>query len=303
MRYELGLSGEELPARPFPGLFAGVGLLRSEYLCRRFGKYVTHPGYGALAEAYVDRICGMFAPDPVWYRTVDLEVPEANTLDGVDHVLDETNTMLGCRGVRRSRLFPEAFLAELRLVARLAARHPNLHLLVPFVNDVSDLAFARQCATEAGFRNKLGIMAEIPSVILALDDFLAEGVDNVTVGMNDLTSLTLGALRRSYTGVNYFCHPAMRHLLAHARERTGAWPGTLSIAGYIDQPLVDLAGGLGYDAAVVHYSAMADALGPDYANLPYSADLPAIKREAALRVRAQQDRHALERLTGAAPLR
>jgi pyruvate,water dikinase len=39
------------------------------------------------------------------------------------------------------------------------------------------------------------MMVEIPSNVIMLDEFIAEGIDGVSVGSNDLTMLTLGVDR------------------------------------------------------------------------------------------------------------
>ena len=292
MKYQLGLSAEAITDRVSP-IFEGVGLLRGEYLCRKINKYVTLPESCDYIREYVRRIAAIFAPDPVWYRTIEMEVAEVNVLEGVDHIIEEKTTMLGYRGVRRARLYKETFMREVGVVADVAAEFPNLHILVPFISDPAEVVFVKQCLGEVGFRNKLGIMAEIPSTILCLEDFLGLGVDNVTVGMNDLSSLVLGAYRGS--GLDRFLHPAVRKLLIRAREVTMDHPVTLSVAGYIDKNLLAFVDEVGFDYAVIHYSKLEEVLGPQFKNLPHKENLQEIKLRTRELIRQREERIVVER--------
>jgi phosphoenolpyruvate synthase/pyruvate phosphate dikinase len=292
MKYQLGLSAEEIDSRVSP-MFEGVGLLRGEYLCRKINKYVTLKESRDYIRDYVRRMAEMFAPDPVWYRTTEMEVAEVNVLEGADHIIEEKTTMLGYRGVRRAMLFKETFMLELGVIAEVAAEHPNLHILIPFISDISELVFVKECLAEVGFRNKLGIMAEIPSTLLCLEDFLKLGVDNVTVGMNDLTSLVLGAYRGS--GLDQHLHPAVKKLLIHVREATLDYPVTLSVAGYIYSDLLKFIEEVGYDYAVVHYSKLEEVFGNKFKDLPYRENLQAIKLKTRALIQQRSEQMVVEK--------
>lgn len=292
MKYRLGLSAENIHERVSP-LFEGVGLLRGEYLCRKINKYVTIPECSDYISRYIKRIATLFSPDPVWYRLIEMEVEEINILDGVDRIIEEKNTILGFRGVRRSKLYKDTFLLELKAITEVALEHPNVHVLIPYIYDPSELVFVKDCLNEVGFRNQVGIMAEIPSTILCLEDFLKLGIDNVTVGMNDLSSLVLGAYRGS--GLDNFLHPAVKTLLIHAREVTRQHSVPLSVAGYIDRELIKFVEDLDYDYAVLHYSKLGELLGAEFSSLPHQEDLQQIKLKTRELMRKRHERIAVEK--------
>lgn len=293
MKYQLGLSAEHIENRVSP-IFAGVGLLRSEYLCRKIDKYITLKESRDYVQEYVRRIAEIFAPDPVWYRTTEMETAEVNVLEGVDHLIEERTSMLGYRGIRRGRLFKETFLLELSVIAEVASQAPNLHILIPFINDPSELLFVKECLAEVGFKNKLGIMAEIPATILCLEDFLAIGLDNVTVGMNDLSSLVMGAIRCPDLE-RQFLHPAMQKLLIHTREATRNHDVTLAVAGYINREVLKFIDELGFDYAVVHYSNLHKVFGAQFEKLPYQNSLDEIKSRTRNLIQERSERLAVEK--------
>lgn len=291
MKYRLGLSAEGITDRISP-LFEGVGMLRGEYLCRKINKYVTLPECRNYMRDYIGRMAKLFAPLPLWYRTTEMEVAEVNVLDGVDRIIEENNTMMGYRGIRRATLIKETFLTEVSVIAELAEQHPNLHILIPFIHDPSELLFVKDCLSKVGFKNLLGIMAEIPSTILCLEEFLAIGVDNVTIGMNDLSSLTLGAYRGS--GLTSFLHPAVKKLLVHAREITRVWNVPISVAGYMKPDFLEYIESLNYDYAVLHYSKLDELLGDEFSNLPHKENLQQIKLKTRELIKQRNERIVIE---------
>jgi phosphoenolpyruvate synthase/pyruvate phosphate dikinase len=293
MKYQLGLSAEHIEDRVSP-IFAGVGLLRSEYLCRKIDKYITLKESRDYIQQYVRRVARIFAPDPVWYRTTEMETSEVNVLEGADHIVEERTSMLGYRGIRRGKLFKETFLLELSVLAEVASEAPNVHVLIPFINDPSELLFVKECLNAVGFKNKLGIMAEIPATILCLKDFLEIGVDNITVGMNDLSSLVMGAIRCAELE-RQFLHPAMQEMLIRTRDVTRDYDVTLAAAGYINRDVLAFIDKLGFDYAVIHYSNLHKVLGAEFKELPYQDSLEEIKARTRNLIRERSERLAVEK--------
>jgi phosphoenolpyruvate-protein kinase (PTS system EI component) len=277
MRYQLALSAEDIRDQVWQE-FAGVGLLRGEYILRKAGIFSTHPEAKTIIRGYLDRVCRLFPSQPIWYRFSELEVAEANALAQVDHILPvERNPVLGLRGVRRAMRYPESFAAEIDAILPCLRDHAQLGVIVPFVSDPSEVAFVRTELTRRGVSPPFGMMAEIPAAILRLEDFLKLGVQCVLIGMNDLTGLVLGIERGKDKA--FFRHPAMRALLSMARGKTAAFGVRLSVAGYIDRPFLRMAADIGVDYAVLHYSSLNEIFPGKFPNLTEQHNLRGIKEK------------------------
>lgn len=291
MKLRLGLSAEEI-TDPMTDVFDGVGLLRGEYLCRKIGMYIPLEPCRDFIRGYLRRVCRLFAPHPVWYRTTELETAEVNVLQGADEIIEEKTTMLGYRGVRRGMRHRETFLLELAAIAEVAAEHDNLQLMIPFVSEVEEFVFTRDALRGMGFRNQIGMMAEIPAAVLCLEEFLEAGAQCITLGMNDLSSLTTGGQRNAELRVT---HRGVRKMVEMARTKTRAAGVPLQMAGYLNPALLEMARESECDYAVLHYSKLGEVLGERYANLPHQEDLNAIKRKTRDQVYEREERVVLAR--------
>jgi len=185
----------------------GVGLVRSELLIPSLLNY-QHPNLwvqqGREAElvkalaAGIQEIAIALAPRPVFYRSLDLRSHEFSSLPGADAIV-ETNPMLGQRGTYRYILDPTMFdleLAALSQVQQSGCR--NVNLLLPFVRTVEEFQFCRQRVQQtisADPQFQLWIMAEVPSVLFLLPEYIRAGVQGISIGTNDLTQLLLGVDR------------------------------------------------------------------------------------------------------------
>lgn len=277
MKYLLAVSAEELEA-PLGEPFEGIGLLRGEYICRKHEVYTTTPEWADLATNYITSMLHLYPDQQVWYRLTELETAEVNVLRGVDHIIDgEANPALGLRGMRRARRFPDAFRREAAVLAQIARTHRNLHLILPYVSSKEDVEFASRELIDIGYSNQLGMMVETPAAVLQLDFCIDAGISFALMGLNDLSSLTLG-MDRGSPEIS-FCHPALRtmvkHVAATARKR-GIASG---VAGYFDHEFLKMAEEEGIEYAVLHYSLLARYLGPEYDQLPGQNQLWEIKQK------------------------
>ncbi|MDO8689305.1 MAG: phosphoenolpyruvate synthase, partial [Dehalococcoidia bacterium] len=187
----------------------GVGLLRAEFIIAQIGQ---HPNYllkqGRGSEFTEKLAAGLtifakaFNPRPVVYRTSDFKTNEYRNLEGGAEFEEmEENPMLGYRGASRYiKDFP-AFKLELDAIKQVRQQYKNLHVMIPFVRTVAELAGVKKLLEDNGLRRspefKLWMMVEVPSNIILLDKFLDVGLDGISIGSNDLTQLTLGIDRDS----------------------------------------------------------------------------------------------------------
>ena len=189
----------------------GVGLLRAEFmLLSALGK--THPRVllrdGRSDElvtrmtAALDRFAAAFAPRPVIYRATDFRSNEFRGLtDGEEFEPHEENPMIGYRGCYRYTREPDLFALELKAVKHVRDRHPNLHLMIPFVRTGSEFRACKRFIDDSGLTAdpafQLWVMAEVPSVVTWLEEYVRLGATGVSIGSNDLTQLVLGVDRDS----------------------------------------------------------------------------------------------------------
>lgn len=277
----LGLSAESID----PGIcavFAGVGLLRGEYIQRRLRKSTAMPEARDWMYDYLVRIAGYFHPSPVWYRTSDLELAETPMLEGAPP-LDDDVRVLGVRGIRQSMLNEDAFQLELETFARALKEAPNLRLMFPFVAEAGELHWALARARQADIGCATGCMLEIPSAVVEVDAFLSLGVERVMIGLNDLTSLMMGDSRDSRR------YPLMSDAIVWACERVvqAARPRgvTVALGGYLDRATATRAESLGVDECVINYPNVPDILGLAPESLPELNLVSDIKRHRSPIVR------------------
>lgn len=189
----------------------GVGLLRAEFMLTQ-ALSGQHPRdliarseeprlVAAMAES-IDRIASAFGSRPVIYRATDFRSNEFRGLRGGEaYEPVEHNPMIGFRGCYRYVKEPDLFALELEALARARERNPNLHLMLPFVRTRWELEACLSLVDASPLGAQRGmhrwVMAEVPSVVYWLPEYIGMGIDGVSIGSNDLTQLVLGVDRDS----------------------------------------------------------------------------------------------------------
>jgi pyruvate,water dikinase len=189
----------------------GVGLLRAEFMVTD-ALAGTHPREllaRGESRRFVDamtasllQITRAFAPRPVVYRSIDFRTNEFRGLTGGEnHEPVEDNPMIGYRGCYRYVREPDLFALELEVLARVREETPNLHLMIPFVRTAWELEACLEAVDASPLGRQRGlhwwVMAEVPSVVYRIPDYVGLGIDGVSIGSNDLTQLMLGVDRDS----------------------------------------------------------------------------------------------------------
>jgi pyruvate,orthophosphate dikinase len=118
--------------------------------------------------------------------------------------LDESNPMIGLRGVRLGLVIPGLFAMQVRALAEAAKSlraeglDPQPEIMVPLVGAVQELEAVREEAVrilaEVGVEALVGTMIEVPRAALTAGQ-IAEAADFFSFGTNDLTQMTWGFSR------------------------------------------------------------------------------------------------------------
>jgi phosphoenolpyruvate-protein phosphotransferase (PTS system enzyme I) len=131
----------------------------------------------------------------------------------------EANPLLGKRGVRLLLEYPQLVQTQLAALLRLS-QEQQLRVLVPMVTLEEDIQAMREVfdtlCTELGIQRRpaFGAMIETPAAALSVPA-IAQHVDFLCVGTNDLTQYTLAAGRDDPTVNRYFrdTHSSLLRLL------------------------------------------------------------------------------------------
>ena len=220
----------------------GIGLYRTEFLFMRSDELPDEAAQVEHYAAVVEAACGR----PVTFRTLD--VGGDKPVPGLQMEAEE-NPFLGVRGIRLTLANRPVFDAQLRALARTAEAFPGVSVMIPMVSGLEELDDVRHVlkdvAPRAAFR--LGAMVEVPSAAL-LVDALAQEVDFLSVGTNDLTAYLLAADRgnRHLHELYSEFHPAVLRALHLIRD--GAKDTPVSVCGELagDRRATGLLVGLGY---------------------------------------------------------
>ena len=251
----VNLADPEIAERVADRAVDGVGLLRAEFIIARIGEHPRSFLDSGRGDEYVARlaeglatIAGAFHPRPVVYRATDFKTNEyANLKGGAEYEPDEENPMIGYRGAARYVREPDLFELELRALQRVRERYPGLHLMIPFVRTTDELRQVIELVEGFGLRRadgfKIWIMVEVPSNVWLLDEFIAQGVDGVSIGSNDLTQLTLGIDRDSERFADTFDerNPAVLKAIRSVIETAARCGVTVSVCGQGPSEHPDLA--------------------------------------------------------------
>jgi pyruvate,orthophosphate dikinase len=169
-----------------------------------------------LQEADFEQILTALDGRPVTVRLLDpplheflphpSDLPEGSPARKRVEQLQESNPMLGTRGVRLGLLFPELYEMQVRALFAAAARTPRarIEVMVPLVAYERELELMREliervAAEHAHDDYLIGTMIELPRACFQADQ-IARDADFFSFGTNDLTQTALGFSRDDIEG-------------------------------------------------------------------------------------------------------
>ncbi len=237
----------------------GVGLLRSELMMldvldnlslREWQQQGREEELVARLTKQIVQFAAALAPRPVMYRSLDWRSHEFQFLSGDKSASPlEQNPILGLRGTRRYLSDPTSFDWELAALGRVDRQgYRNVRLMLPFVRTVEEFQFCRRRVERAGLTDnphfQIWIVAEVPSVLFLLPDYVKAGVQGISIGTNDLTQLLLAADRDAEVLGSPLdgSHPAVRRALQHLIQGAKAAAIPCTICGQAparDPELID----------------------------------------------------------------
>lgn len=265
MKYMLGLNAEELENDDVVfSMFDGVGMIRGENLCIEKLQYFTIQEFREFVINYLKKVSNQFSGKPVWYRTADLVPHQINILEGADEKFEEKQYLIGTRGIRRNLRGKEAFLKELNCFVEASKDCPNLGIMIPFVSKIEEMEIVVNILRKKfDYKGKIGMMLETPASIIRLNEYEKLGIDNYTIGLNDLTTLILGADRekKEYYSMK---DNAVKDIVKFATDKVHGFGKEITVAGYLDQDVIDYCEQLKVDNCNIHY----DLIPEIFKNIP-----------------------------------
>ncbi len=217
-----------------PASFAGIGLMRTEFLVTSSADAVDEEKHYDLYRRALD----WAGEAPAIVRMLDL---------GGDKILPglgarKSESFLGLRGIRLLLARPELARPQVRALLR-AAMHGNLGVLLPMVTVPDELEAMRTFFEEVRadlFRRgvearipEIGMMVEVPAAALMLDRFSSSAF--FSFGTNDLAQYLMAAARDDQSIATFYeaATPAVCRLIAQGVTLAGAMKKPIGICGEI----------------------------------------------------------------------
>ncbi len=237
----------------------GVGLYRTEVpfmINERF------PSEQEQLACYREQL-EAFAPSYVTMRTLDIGGDKSLSY----FPITEENPFLGWRGIRVTLDHPEIFLVQMRAMLKASVGLDNLRIMLPMISNVNEVEEAlhliyreyHQLRSE-GFdvsMPQVGVMIEVPAAVYQVRE-LAERVDFLSVGSNDLTQYLLAVDRNNprVASLYHSFHPAVLQALYSIAKDAKEMKVQLSICGELagDPVGAVLLMAMGYEALSMNAS-------------------------------------------------
>ncbi len=216
----------------------GIGLYRTEFI---YLDSKGEPDEETHFDAY-SRVVKAVGGRPVTIRTLDLGYDKAFHLQDADNFSLEKNPGLGCRAIRYCFANPEMFRKQIRAICRASA-FGEVKMLIPMVSSRDEVQkvirlvrSVQERLSDEGIAYdpamSIGIMVEVPSVALTLDQF-CDICNFFSIGTNDLIQYLLAVDRTNETVAQLYRpeHPAVLRTLKYVIETAKANNVPISMCG------------------------------------------------------------------------
>ncbi|PWI32081.1 phosphoenolpyruvate-protein phosphotransferase PtsP [Vibrio albus] len=240
----------------------GVGLYRTEFsflLQNRF------PSEEEQVQQY-RAILNSYPQQKVVLRTLDIGGDKALPYLPIE----EDNPFLGWRGIRFTLDHPDIFLIQVRAMLKASLGLNNLSILLPMISSCQEFDDAMTLVWQAYNEVKkvspqltkpqIGVMVEVPSMLYLLP-MLANDVDFISVGSNDLTQYLLAVDRNNSRVADVYesMHPAVIMALKQIQETCERYQLPVCVCGELAGDPVGalLLTGLGYRSLSMNASNVA----------------------------------------------
>jgi phosphotransferase system enzyme I (PtsI) len=216
----------------------GIGLYRTEFI------YINNKGEPDEETHFAaySRVVKAVRGKPVTIRTLDLGYDKAFHLQDGETLAIERNPGLGCRAIRYCFANPDLFKSQIRAICRASA-FGEVKMMIPMISARDEVQKVlrivrgvQERLSDEGIEYdphmKIGIMVEVPSVALALDQF-CDICDFYSIGTNDLIQYLLAVDRTNETVASLYRpeHPSVLRTIKFIIDSAQAANVPLSMCG------------------------------------------------------------------------
>ncbi len=200
----------------------GIGLLRAEMMIisllenKPFTWWLESQKQAELRKRMVQQVSQFtfaMARQPVFYRSLDIF--NLSIVKDEKQIM-EPSKLLRQHGTYSYLMDPTLFEWEVGILAELYENgYDQIRLVLPFIRSVDEFVFCQERVRSIWPKRlpplPLWIMAEVPSVIFLLADYVQAGIEGILIGTNDLTQLLLACDRNDQEISSRFNsrHPAV----------------------------------------------------------------------------------------------
>lgn len=167
---------------------------------------------------------------------------------------DENNPFLGWRGIRMLLDERDLLKTQIKAILKVSGKYPGrIYILVPMVTVLEEIQEVKRVLSDSmqellnsgisvDEAIKIGIMVEVPSVVILADQFAKE-VDFLSVGTNDLTQYSLAVDRGNERICSLYqhYHPAVLQLIKITAKAAANHNIELSVCGELAGDIVGAA--------------------------------------------------------------